>query len=1516
MIQLKQRYLFIFNMGQEVFGMKKILSAALAMLMAFNIFSADITVFASGTDISSLTDYAPPEKYPNVIDPTHIDGFTYLCINNNATLTYDRYPEEKLIKWYVKDEYDGFKISGSPSQFGFEGFEISPPRDDRYKIDFEVESGKTYVVSARIKNNGSSETPYFGASMNSTWDGTKVVFSNEYGKDGMAVTGNDWKEFKASITLPDNYVETAAPSNLSGGYYKRIYLGLAKNMPKDTSFSVDVSNKDSFYVAEEQPYNILLETDGNTVVTNKNSINLSSCIINQIGIKGGLDQTINWYAVKGDRSAFEDKITFSDNGDGSVTANFNALLESGEYIIAAKSAKYPELVRTVKIAYEKNSLEDKINAIPNNLIPNASSGHGGEYLQRNCVPITFDGTQNENGKNFNRFEYTGSSNLVPDTKSGHFGAFELNAPAKPLGFVGEAGKTYVFGARVRKYGTSSTAAFGIAMNDTWDPAQVITSNTYGKAGMTLTSEWQDFKDTLTLPATYNNNALGIYSNAVYCGLPTGSLPGSGFDIDVCDKDSIYFAEEVPYCVLLKCEKKDTINVGDEFDISAEVVNQLGIKGTLAQDIKWYCLNNERTEAIPGVIITKTQNGAHVKVESIQNADNMIVVAANDTYGLVSSIGLSKDSHKTIYVSNDGDDANSGTYANPLKTISGAKNKVNALKASDPDSSYDVVFRGGEYKFDSTISFSSADSANDGYSVIYRAEQGEKVIFSGAASLDITAAKKVTDETVLSRLKENVRDKVYEIDLNTQNLPYALSELEAEPSAQQLCGYWEYPALYLGGNEQPLSEWPNGRANYTTWKFKSSSSFGYSENDPSRWSAAKDWWVGGYLMWDYQYVRLPGDSVDTSGKTINVKTDSNFYMKEGRSDITHRYKVFNLLEEIDVPGEWYIDKNSMKLYYYMPHNDGEKLELSMLISSMLELRNLKNVTFKNIEFTKTRGNAVTMTDSENVNFKGCTFTDIGVDAIKMTGSVYAETDRDYWQRQFIDAAYNCEISDCIFYNIGGHAAVLDGGNVDTLAKGNNVIKNCILSRISDKICNYDAILVKGCGNSVLNNSISRTAFQAIRHYGNDHTIAYNEFYNARQESDDTGIIYCGRNTLQRGSVISHNYIHDVLSTQKLNFKHIPAIYWDDGQSGITAEKNIIVNAEMDIYTNGVDNNFSNNISVKLSQKHWYFKQQSFANVAASNTNTEQKTFGGHIANEQLYYSTYPNLSKITSSDLYGGWLGNNSLYKLNVIKNNLSVDGGNNTISNATSSGNSNVTNNKEESSYDVFVNPSNGDYRVKNSSKYGSLGVLNEDFDINSIGIISGNSLPAQSLTLTAPYNGEVVDSANIHFVWNDIAYATKYIVEVSDDSSFSNIVASQECYYNYADITLPKADGTRYYWRVTAKNTSNDFGGEVQSGVYGFDCGEKISVSAIVQSDNTIDLKITNNYYSNGIDAFVAVAEYDADKNLVNAQSYQKTLALSSQLSFTGKKPEITNPEKTKTVKLFIWDMNYSPLKKAIIIK
>ncbi len=1495
--------------------MKRLLSYALALFLSVNILPGGLHTYAQEDILpGDLTDYTAGEKYANVIDPTHMGGFTYLCINNNASLTYNCDESTKTIRWYVKDGYDGFSLNRAPSEFGFEGFEISQPRDSRYTLDLDVESGKTYVIAARVKNDGSSEAVHFGASMNNTWSPSEVVYSNEYGKDGMALT-DEWQDFKATITLPDDYVEAAAESNKSGGYYKRIYLGLNKAMKPDTSFLVDVSDKNSFYVAKEQPYDINVSAEGSTALINKRSIVLSAEIINQIGTHGGLDQSVRWYAMKGDRSAFEEKINFTENENGTVTAVLDEDISRGEYIIAAKSEKYGSLVRCVKIAYEKNSLDDKSINVPDNIIPDASAGHGTDYLQMNCVGVKLNATLSENGRAFNRFSYDGSSALTPDTSSGYFAAFELNAPAKPLGFVGEAGKTYVYSAKVRKYGNSEVSAFGIAMNDTWDPSYVITTNEYGKGGMTLTDEWQDFKATITLPDTYKNNNLSIYSNAVYCGLPTGSAGGSGFDIDTSDKNSVYFAEEKPHNIVIKCDKKDKLGAGDEFDISAEVVNQIGIKGTLSQNLRWYCLNSERNEAVSGVILTKTADGVHVKIENAVNADNIFIVAVSDDYALVGSTGLTKGSRKTIYVSPDGSDSNSGAYSSPLATITGAKNKVKAMSASEPDAMYDVVFRGGVYRFDDTVSFSGDNSAADGSHITYRAYDGEKVVFSGATEIDLSAASVVTDENILSRLKDDVHGKVYEIDLNAQNFPYSVSGSEAEPTAQQLCSYWEYPALYLADEEQPLAEWPNGEGNFATWTYKSKAAAGYTDADPDRWGGATDWWIGGYLTWDYQYVRLPGVSVDTENKLLNVKTDSNFYMSEGRSDITHRYKAYNLLEEIDVPGEWYIDSSSMKLYYYIPHGADGTLEISTLKSTMLDLKNVSNVSFEGIEFTKTRGNAVTMTNCRSVSFNGCTFTDIGVDAIKTVGSVYAETDRDYWQRQFIDAAYNCEISDCIFYNIGGHAAVLDGGNVDTLEKGNNVIKNCILSRCSEKIRNYDAILVKGCGNSVINNSISRTPFQAIRHYGNDHLISYNEIYNVRQESDDTGAIYCGRNTLQRGTEISYNYLHDLLSTQQLNFKHIPAIYWDDGQSGVKAVYNIIQNAEMDVYTNGVDNNFSYNTSVDLKKKHWYFKNQVGANVAACNTNEEQTTFGGHIANEELYYSRYPNLKTITGSSLAGSIFGN-SLYKLNTIKNNLSVNGATNSISYFVSSGNSNCTGNAEVSSFDGFVNASGGDFRVKNSSAYGSLGVLNEDFDISAIGIVSENKMPYKDLKAVSPYNNEVVSSENVHFMWNDIPYATKYLLEVSSDLGFENIVSSTEVYYNYADISLPEAGGSVYYWRVTAKNTSNDFRGEQKSDVYTFSCGEKISASAQLSEDNTIDVKLTNNYYKDGIDADIIIAEYDKDGRLINAQKYSRTLPCGVQLSFAGRKPSVTDPENKALVRMFIWDKELTPLREVVIVK
>ena len=1453
---------------------------------------------AAGVEPENLTDTEIPRKNANLVDPTVQNGFTYLCINNNLTLSYQINAADGTVSWYVPDTYEKFLLNKNPSEFGFEGFELSPPRDQVHPFSFTAESGKTYVIQARLRNNSESGIiPYIGASMNNSWSSKTVVGTNEYQKTGMALDRDGWQDFKCSITLPENYVENTS----NGVYANRVYLGLGQEMEKGTGFLVDVSGKDSFYFAEEQAYQLNLLTDGKTLYEGGGELTLTAELKNQIGILGGLSQEFDWYALKGDRSGLASGIQLTEtDGSKTVCVTWNDTLPEGDYLIVARAKKY-DMVRTFRFTIAKESLEDAINTIPENIIPDTSKEMGEKYLQYNASQVSrtypvVDGKQ--------CLEFSAKDQnlaFVPDTKSGYFGGFAINTPSKPLAFQAEAGKTYVIRANVKKVPERGESRFGAAMNDTWNVLNVIKTNEYPE-GMLLTDAWQDFSATLTLPKNYNSSAMGIYADEVYFGLATGTVNG-GFYVDISEKDSIYFAEEKPVLVRLSCEKRDQLSAGDVIEIQATVSNQIGIGGTLSQELSWYCLNDDHTETVQGVEIVPKENGAVLRVNRTDGLDQgLTVVAVSKQYGLVSEISPLKAGHKRFYVSPDGDDAAAGTKNNPLKTLAGARDRIRVYRSQDDTPAIEVIFSEGVYRFSETVSFSAKDSGTETAPVIYRAADGERVVFSGAVELDLSNAELVSDPEILERLPESARGKTVVTAIS--DFPYQIDQNELAPTAQQLCGYWEYPELYADGKAQTLAQWPNGEANYATWTYQSDTAFGYSDQAPDRWVNAADWWVGGYLMWDYQYIRLPGKSVNPENRTIQVETDSIFYPKEGRKDLTHRWKAFNLLEELDVPGEWYLDTDSMKLYYYPPVDFGNcSFEMSALKNSMIRMQNTDYVTFRGIEFTKTRGNGIDLVDVEHVMVQDCAFTDIGVNAIDMSGSKQAETDRDYWQRQDIDAAYNCEISDCTFYEIGGHAVILDGGNVDTLRPGRNVIKNSFFSRCAQKIRNYDTILIHGCGNEVTHNSISRTPFQAIRFYGNDHKISYNEIYHVRQESDDSGAIYCGRNSVQRGTVISYNYLHDLLSTQELNFKHLPAIYLDDGQCGITAEYNIIQNAEFDIYTNGTDHLYQKNIIADMAQKHLYFRTRFLSNAAACNSNTEQSKFAGYIANPELYYQAYPNLKTIVESDSLAGTYAV-SLYALNQIRNNLCVRAGSNEVGPYVK----NISGNQELDAFYDFVDPEHLDYRIKNSSAYADMGVLTEDFDLEQIGVVSDNRLTEQPVRLLSPGAGEKISANQFHFTWYETPGATTYTIEVARDAEFLNVVTEQEVFYAYADLELPNPDGSEYFWRVTAHNKSREFSSDWQSETRSFQNGEKLTAEAELSEDGTLSLTLTNHYSKDGMKVWSYLAEYDGNGSLLAAQLTVNYLSYQIPMNVTGAKPRLKYPEQAKTVLLYCWDEAQKP--------
>lgn len=1513
----------------------------LAAFMAAVIFGT--TSFAVPKAANGYEDTAVPADYkadaakinknlvPNVPEQ---NGFKYLCVNNQYEVTYDTLDSDQTLdgvcRWYLREGTGMLSMSDNDKYKGFAGFSLNQARGGTGdgSFGFVAENGKTYVISAKVKNVSSDGIiPHFGAAMNNSWVESAAVYTNEYGKEGMALESDDWMPFRATVTIPDDYENT-------NSYRNNVYFGFPDLTVEGASFYIDVRDKDSFYFAEEQPFDIKLSADGSMAV-NRTSVRLEAQLVNQIGLKGGLLQEFNWYAFTGDGSAEEPGITFDGNG-ASVTASWDESIARGEYIIAAKSKTYDEFVRTTRIMITDEIPEEKTGAVPENLIPDATAENGYKYL---CIQshasVTYDNEQTVDGRaGYSTVWYLreGAGKLsMSGSEYMGFAGFTLNQArngvgAGSFGFVAENGKTYVISANLKNASTNgSTPRFGAAMNNSWGEDTIVYTNEYGKKGMAVDSEdWMPFRATITIPRDFSNS--NSYRNNIYCGFPDKTTEGTRFYIDTSNNDSVYFAEEVPWRIKLSYEKTDTLSEGDVIDIRAEVVNQADIKGTLNQDIGWYCVSRDGSRALDGFDIEPYDGGAKITVKSAENINDLKIMAVSSKYDLVSgAYPVNEAEPASLFVAEDGADNSAGTQSEPLATLKGARDRVRNMRENGFNGEIEVIFGGGRYYFDKSVSFDENDLSEA--KTVYKAAPGEKVVFTGGIRLDSSQMQKVTDSAVLNRVKENVRDNLYEINLAEQGFPYSLTEDDAaQPTISELFGWIEYPALYADGNEQQLAQWPNGHGSYATYGYVSADTLSYTDDEPSSWTNAEDWWVGGYLSRDFDYTRTPAVSVDAQAKTVTVsiREDAGISIKENPSASikkSWRWKAFNLLEELDMPTEWYIDKATMKLYYCMPDSlKNASFEISALKTAIISITDNENISFEGITFESTRGTAIEACGVKNVSVKNCGFNNIGTHAINIFGTKKAETDKNYWQRQNINAAYDCRIEDSRFDNIGGSAIILEGGNVDTLEKGNNIIENNLFFKCSQKIKAREAILVKGCGNSVLHNNISRTDFQAIRYYGNDHLIKYNEIHDVIQETDDCGAVYGGRNTLQRGTEIAYNYIHDIKGTYTPSFAHKPAIYWDDNQTGIYAHHNIINNAYINVYTNGIDNRYEYNTSVNIEKTNLDFKNGGAA--SNSNADPEPDVFSSNIADPELYYAAYPNLKTIVeSSSRTARTLAGLTIIKGNVCVNGPGANGGSSDgIESYTKKpvkyyftwkeGN-NISDNHDNLTTEQapFVDAANQDFRFKGYANPDLNNPYEGSFDINLIGVQSENTPAASGFTAVYPC-GEKVAPGYVRFIWNDAFEATKYKVTVASDSEFKNIIAESESYYNYADINIPQSTET-LYWKVMAYNTSRQFNAAWESEVYTFSNGARVVATAEINSDKTISTHIINNYYDeNTLQEFMVQYEDDGvvagieRKAVVGAKGVEETVSFSQP------------SDKAKSVILMVVNNMYIPVTKAIGIR
>ena len=799
---------------------------------------------------------------------------------------------------------------------------------------------------------------------------------------------------------------------------------------------------------------------------------------------------------------------------------------------------------------------------------------------------------------------------------------------------------------------------------------------------------------------------------------------------------------------------------------------------------------------------------------------------------------------TVYVSPTGSDSADGTINSPLATIEGARDMIRKYKSSiGKDGKYTVIFREGVYRLNKSVEFIEDDSGYENNPIVYKAYDGENVAFSGAISVDISDFHKVTDKEILQRLPNSSCDKVGYLDLREQGITKDMipSVPNTICSAKDIAynNAFNDVSVILDGEEQPLSQWPNGRYEYATFKTVSAGAnsdgkggiFEFTDANPISWMNAKDIYLEGFFNYDYVQYRTRLQSIDPEKRQITLRYGSV------TSTQSKRWKAFNLLEEIDIPGEWYIDREDMILYYYPRYNLSQsKMELTVLSDRMIKLSatNSKanapdNITFEGITFENTRGGGIYGgLGADNITIRNCTFHNIDGYSIYVAGrggqnirfGEYSE-----WETlnsSTIDGGNNWVIENNIFYQLSSNVLeIVGGGDWRDLTPSNHKLRNNYVTLAQlEAPGGTKGIGMAGCrGAYVENNLIHNLAFHAINDNGRGNYIRYNEINNVIKSTSDSGAVYSGRTLIGRGTEISYNFIKDVNHQIDGQSQHNRAIYCDDEISQQIIHHNILVDGDKAITFGGSSGQVYDNTAVDMItgyHVHAYGGQWYATQIGKYNNWVNAVSRGMDPKAYEFYNKKFPAIMK--EYEFYKNSPDGVCEALFNVITDNIGFNIGDEMPEDQYFIDRGGMAyGNDKYTEYDAFVDPDNYDYRIKKDSQVykDHPEIVSEDFDLSTIGIQWDEFGTKERITnlrdfkMIYPQNkAGGIERKNVNFVWQQAVNADKYFFELSDTPDFSNILVSDYTYDTVYVVDELDKEKT-YYWRVTAINETRALQGE-----------------------------------------------------------------------------------------------------------
>jgi hypothetical protein len=541
----------------------------------------------------------------------------------------------------------------------------------------------------------------------------------------------------------------------------------------------------------------------------------------------------------------------------------------------------------------------------------------------------------------------------------------------------------------------------------------------------------------------------------------------------------------------------------------------------------------------------------------------------------------------------GDDTGPGSQERPFATLERARDAVRSLKTSGtfPADGAVVVLNGDFDLADDDRAFllEAADGGTSATAPVVWSAGSRGARFTGAVRLAAGDFSLVSDEAVLARLRPAARGKVFSCDLKKKGVK-KLKKLPAQ------FVQWKEMELFAGGRDCTIARWPNkgwieipkviDRGVKPVDRKKGEWEVGirggvftYEGDEPARWDVSKGVYMKGFWCHDWASETLRVAKIDVEKREITSEGVHHYGI--GNSSKWHkakrRYYVYNILEELDEPGEWFVDREECVLYFIPVDGRFDDVALALRKTPVVAIRGAENIALKGLEFKYVGECAVSVRGSRGIVLDGL--------QISYSSQLGAE----------LKDVRDSTVRNCRIWQIGGAGLEVQGGDRKTLTRsGNRVTGNEIhhcarLARIGGPCLRFG-----GCGNVVDHNYFHDTPYIAGNYSGNEHLFEFNEVECAMMESGDGGGMYTGRDWGSQGNVVRWNYFHhfgsegvELRRSQGVKPEYEPlkesvmvmGLYLDDCDSGDNIYGNIFFKAGWAMFCGGGrDNKWRCNICI--------------------------------------------------------------------------------------------------------------------------------------------------------------------------------------------------------------------------------------------------------------------------------------------------------------------------------------------------